>query len=87
MTLTERETRILHLIAEGMSRAEIGQELYLSPLTVKTHAQRLYRKLEARGGAHAVHLAWQGRILGPSRRWPTIAEYIGWAERDALLRR
>jgi two-component system NarL family response regulator len=44
--LTERETQILRLIAEGKDNAEIGQELYISPRTVKNHVSSLLAKLQ-----------------------------------------
>lgn len=53
-TLTERETQVLHGMAHGKSNAEIGRGLYLSEDTVKTHAQRLFRKLGVNDRAHAV---------------------------------
>jgi DNA-binding NarL/FixJ family response regulator len=44
--LTERETQILRLIAEGKENAEIGAELYISPRTVKNHVSSLLAKLQ-----------------------------------------
>jgi LuxR family maltose regulon positive regulatory protein len=44
-TLTEREVAVLRLLRGSLSLREIGQELYVSPNTVKTHAQAIYRKL------------------------------------------
>jgi LuxR family maltose regulon positive regulatory protein len=43
--LTEREVTVLRLLRGTLSLREIGQELYLSPNTVKTHTQAAYRKL------------------------------------------
>ncbi len=43
--LTEREVTVLRLLPSSLSLREIGQELYLSPNTVKTHVQAAYRKL------------------------------------------
>jgi ATP/maltotriose-dependent transcriptional regulator MalT len=43
--LTEREMAVLRLLRGTLSLREIGQELYVSPNTVKTHAQAIYRKL------------------------------------------
>jgi LuxR family maltose regulon positive regulatory protein len=43
--LTEREVGVLRLLRGTLSLREIGQELYVSPNTVKTHAQAIYRKL------------------------------------------
>lgn len=44
--LTEREREVLALVARGRTNREIARELYLSVDTVKTHLQRLYRKLD-----------------------------------------
>jgi LuxR family maltose regulon positive regulatory protein len=43
--LTEREKTVLRLLRGTLSLRQIGQELYLSPNTVKTHTQAAYRKL------------------------------------------
>ncbi|WP_072802445.1 response regulator transcription factor [Rhodococcoides yunnanense] len=43
--LTVREVEILGLIRRGMSNAEIGEELVLSPRTVTTHVEKILRKL------------------------------------------
>jgi two-component system nitrate/nitrite response regulator NarL len=52
--LTERETEILRMVADGRTAAEIGEHLYLSPTTVKSHLRNLYRKLEVGDRAAAV---------------------------------
>ncbi len=51
---TEREMQVLRGMAEGRSNSEIGRSLYLSEDTIKTHAQRLFRKLDVNDRAHAV---------------------------------
>lgn len=43
--LTAREAEVMALIAQGKTRREIEQELFLSENTVKTHARHLYAKL------------------------------------------
>ncbi|MBC7379241.1 MAG: response regulator transcription factor [Burkholderiaceae bacterium] len=63
--LSKRETSILNAISHGRAIAEIGVDLHISPLTVKTHVQNIYRKLEARSRQHAVFLAQQRGLLKP----------------------
>src|ERR1700759_4972844 len=49
--LTPREHEILALIAQGLSNREIGEKLFVSENTVKTHSSRLVEKLSVNGGA------------------------------------
>lgn len=55
--LTERELDVFRLIAEGRNNGEIGETLFLSESTVKTHVGRILAKLELRDRVHAVILA------------------------------
>ena len=67
-TLTEREREVVRLIAEGMSNAEIADQLSLSPLTVKTHANHAMTKVGARDRAQLVVMAYQtGLARSPAR--------------------
>ena len=43
--LTDREVAVLRLLRGALSRREIGAKLGVSPNTVKTHTQAIYRKL------------------------------------------
>lgn len=57
--LTERELQVLQGMSRGRSNGEIGEELFLSEDTVKTHARRLFKKLGARDRAHAVAMGFR----------------------------
>jgi DNA-binding NarL/FixJ family response regulator len=61
--LTERETEILRLIAEGLNNPEIAARLYISNHTVKSHINRIFAKTGSRDRAAAIRYAHQ-RGLG-----------------------
>ena len=61
--LTERETEILRLIAEGYSNKEIGERLFVSSNTVKSHTGSIYRKLAVTKRNEAVDKAGQLGLL------------------------
>ena len=61
--LTERELDVLHLIARGLSNIEIGQELYISDTTVKTHITHILQKLDLRDRVQAVVMAYESGLL------------------------
>jgi PAS domain S-box-containing protein len=57
MSLSPRELEVLQLVAEGRSAPEIGEILFVSAGTVKTHLKNIYGKLGARDRASAVAAA------------------------------
>jgi two-component system nitrate/nitrite response regulator NarL len=63
-TLSVREREVLRLLAGGGSYAEIGSALFLSPDTVRAHAQRAMTKLGARTRTQAVAVAMRHSMIG-----------------------
>ncbi|MCJ8154650.1 response regulator transcription factor [Chryseobacterium sp. SSA4.19] len=61
--LTRREQQILALLAEGKTSQVIGQELFLSPLTVDTHRRNLIQKFQVKNVAELIMAANQQKIL------------------------
>ena len=61
--LSEREREVLRMLAEGGSYAEIGSTLYLSPDTIRAHAQRAMAKLGARTRTQAVAVALRDGLV------------------------
>jgi LuxR family maltose regulon positive regulatory protein len=61
--LTEREVTVLRLLQGTLSLRDIGQELYLSPNTVKTHTRAAYRKLGVSTRQDAVARAHEIGVL------------------------
>jgi DNA-binding NarL/FixJ family response regulator len=63
--LTEREREVLALVARGLTNAEIGARLFLSPLTAKTHVSRIMAKLAARDRVQLVITAYEAGLVRP----------------------
>lgn len=57
MRLTERESQIVAMIANGLSDKEIADRLDLSVRTIRTHVERMFRRNDVHSRAAAVS-AW-----------------------------
>jgi NarL family two-component system response regulator LiaR len=62
--LSQRELEVLKHIAEGMTNAEIGEKLFISEKTVKTHVSNILNKLHIADRTKAAVFAWKKGIAG-----------------------
>ena len=63
--LTPREREVVLLVAKGLSNVEVGERLFLSEATVKTHLTSILRKLALRDRTQLVVLAYERGLVTP----------------------
>ena len=63
--LTERERQVLVLVGSGMSNAEIAGQLFITPLTAKTHVSRVIGKMGVRDRTALVVIAYESGLITP----------------------
>jgi DNA-binding CsgD family transcriptional regulator len=62
--ISARELEVLQLISDGLSNQEIGEKLFISESTIKTHVSNLFVKLDVKRRTQAVIRAKEWRIIG-----------------------
>jgi DNA-binding NarL/FixJ family response regulator len=63
--LTSREREVMTLVAEGLTNAEVGGRLFMSPATARTHVSRILTKLGARDRTQLVVMAYESGLVRP----------------------
>jgi len=63
--ISNRESTVLRLIAEGLSSREIASTLFITHETVKSHRKNIKSKLKARNTAALIKAAYDQRLLVP----------------------
>jgi DNA-binding NarL/FixJ family response regulator len=58
-----REIEVLQLVSHGLVNREIGNRLFLSEETVKSHVRHILAKLQARSRAHAVAVGFRRGLI------------------------
>jgi DNA-binding NarL/FixJ family response regulator len=61
--LSERETELLHLVAEGLSNKEIGEKLHISESTVKNHLRNILAKLHLKNRMQLIAYAFKNGLI------------------------
>jgi DNA-binding CsgD family transcriptional regulator len=61
--LTRRERQVLQLVADGLANREVGDVLYVSEDTVKSHIRNILAKLGASSRANAVAIGIRARLI------------------------
>lgn len=63
ITLTERETQVLDLVAQGMSTKEIANQIHLSERTVEKHRASLLQKAGVKNVAGLIRFGFQHNLI------------------------
>lgn len=63
ISLTTREIEILEQTSKGLNYHQIGENLYISPKTVRKHIENIYAKLQVHNKMEAVQKAVKNRII------------------------
>ncbi len=65
LDLTQREREILRLVARGLSNTEIAAQIWITPLTAKTHIRNILRKSGCRDRAALTAMAYETGLVTP----------------------
>jgi two-component system OmpR family response regulator len=63
--LTKREVEVLKLLVEGLSQTQVAHRLFISPKTVGTHTERIFKKLGVHNRAQVAAFAYRHALFAP----------------------
>lgn len=61
--ITRREKEVLHWLAQGLNSVEIGEKIFISPLTVESHRRNLLQKFKVTNVAALIHNAMEMKYI------------------------
>src|SRR5690606_14112975 len=61
--VTRREKEVLYWLAQGLNSAEIGEKIFISPLTVESHRRNLLQKFKVTNVAALIHNAMEMKYI------------------------
>ena len=61
--ITRREKEVLQLLASGLNSIEIGEKIFISPLTVESHRRNLLQKFKVNNVAALIHKAMDMKYI------------------------
>jgi DNA-binding NarL/FixJ family response regulator len=77
ISLTSREREVYDLLCEGLSNAEIGRQLFITPGTVKVHVHHVFDKLGIRSRTALALNSARERYAAPADTRPSDVEEPG----------
>ena len=73
VALSQMDTQVLRLLAQGLENAEIGYRINGTEHVVKSRLKRIFAALQARNRVHAVALGYELGLLGSASEGLTAA--------------
>jgi DNA-binding NarL/FixJ family response regulator len=61
--LTAREVEVLRLVAQGLTDAQVAEQLVISPRTVSTHLTSIYSKIQVSSRSAATRYALEKKLI------------------------
>jgi DNA-binding NarL/FixJ family response regulator len=75
--LTKREVEVLKLLVEGLSQTQVAHRLFISPKTVGTHTERIFKKLGVHNRAQVAAFAYRHALFASGQEPAFAAERAG----------